>query len=1338
VSTPRPKSRWRMIGKLLLYNFLGVVLVLAGVLWYTTTNSFRQMVERRLVAELELVTGGRVDLGGFKLAPFHFRAELDDLTIHGREPAGEPPLVHVDRLVARVKVISVLESQYGFHWVVIDHPSIHLITYPDGTTNYSGPKEPPSGDPIQQFFDLSISRLDVRHGVLLLNDHKMPLDFSVNDLSANMQHSLLRERYQGNLLLGRIETRFDGYRPVAWTAEAHFDLAPKFIEVSSLKASAHGAHLEASGRVDDFLAPKVEATYTMNVDLAQAAAVARRPELRRGSLQASGKGTWSAQGFSSQGKLSLDGFDWRDSNYDLRNARLNTPFAVTQDRITLPRIQARVLGGDVSGDLDVTNWLASTPNGPKVKPALSQQGTAHFRWKGLSVPDAVSALPRLSRTFGRVHPSGSADGTVDARWRGSFRDSETQIALDVAPPSPTPAGQLAVTAHARLSYSGPRAELSVQDLTASTPRTQLQASGTLSSSSGLNFSVTTDDLEEWQPLWSAFRGPEHMPVTLRGKATFHGVARGKLSDVSLAGNLHVENFASLVPATSQTPEREVHWDSLTANVEASQHALAVHNATLRHGDTEITFRLDLGLQHGQYAPQSPLSASVDAHRADLAELLSLAGRAYPVTGEMDLQADVAGTRGDLHGDGHVQITNATVYGENVQHFRSRIVFSQNEGQLEGMELVHDGARLNGDAAYDFSSRSVRFDLQGKNVDLAKVRQIQTGRISFAGFMDFQAKGSGTLDTPVLNATVSLRELALNNRRVGDFTLVGTTQGPTLHLTGHSQFEQADLKLDGDVQLRGDWPCDLMLHLTQLDATPILRIYMKVGVNTRSMVSGNLRVQGPLRRPRELRVTGSFDQLEIAVEDFKMSNQGPVQFTVSDQVLKLEPFHLTGDRTNITGSGTVHLTGDRRIDASAHGRVSLRLIETFDHDFTSSGVVTVDMTLAGTVANPTAQGRLEIQNGSVAYIDLPSALSEINGALTFNQDRVQIEKLTARTGGGLLDLQGFATARNHQLAFDLTAHGEDVRLRYPPGVSSTASLDLRFAGTSTASTLSGNITVTRLAMTPGFDFAAYVAATAKSPTLSATNPTLNRIRLDVHVVTTPELQMQTSAVRISGDADLRLRGSVGKPALVGRVDATEGELYFNGTKYTLERAEVNFLPSAGIKPSLDLQMSTRVRDYDINVSINGEPSRLRLNYRSEPPLPEADIIALLALGRTREEAAQLQQSGSSALGGEASNVILTEALNAAVSSRVQHLFGGSRIKIDPQGLNTETSTARGPQVTIEQQVTNNLTLTYSTNVSQTTQQIIQLEYNVSRNLSIVALRDQNGVVSFDVRIRRRKK
>jgi translocation and assembly module TamB len=249
-----------------------------------------------------------------------------------------------------------------------------------------------------------------------------------------------------------------------------------------------------------------------------------------------------------------------------------------------------------------------------------------------------------------------------------------------------------------------------------------------------------------------------------------------------------------------------------------------------------------------------------------------------------------------------------------------------------------------------------------------------------------------------------------------------------------------------------------------------------------------------------------------------------------------------------------------------------------------------------------------------------------------------------------------------------------------------------------------------------------------------------VKMDVAVRTAPELQMKTAVARLSGDANLRLRGSVARPSVLGRADILEGDANFNGIKFRLERGDITFANPVAIEPQINLQATTHVRNYDLDVTVTGTPDRINVNYRSEPPLPKSDIIALLALGRTSEESEQLQQqSGQTVFTDEASNLIINQAINSTVSSRMQKLFGVSRIKIDPQGLTTETNpTARGPQVTIEQQFANNITLTYSTNVSQSSQQIIQGEYYVNRNVSVVGTRDQNGVVSFDIRVRQRKK
>jgi translocation and assembly module TamB len=1315
-----------------------------------------------MVSEIERITGGRAEIGSFHTIPFQMRVEVRDVTVRGSEAANDVPLAHADSLMARLKLISLLRTEFGFTDVVLERPVIHVAFYPDGTTNVPGAqlRKASTQTPIQKLFALSIDHLDVRHGELLWSDKKILLDFEAHDTALQMDYALLHSRYEGRLLIGKVDSKFDDFRPFAWMSYAEFTLGSDNVEVKLLKLNSGRTRLEAQGKVNNLRQPQVEGSYEASIDLSEVASISRRRDLREGAIQFKGRGKWSLEQFATTGKVDLHDLGWRDEQISLNKARATADYSITDNQIRLSKLDGTVLGGVFTGDAQIDNWLHSAParagyeeiasvraarplktqaSKKAEKPLLGvQTGAIHLGVRDLSAEETAAVFNTPAHPLGHFRASGFASGGIDARWRGSPRDADVTFALEMNPPLHAPAGGLPVTASLQGTYQGSRQALELSKFNVTTPSSHVQASGTLSTSSSLRFSVSTSNLDELRPLIAVVHGPAKLPFNVNGNATLSGVISGTPSAPAINGLLTARDFDFTLAATSRTPQQQVHWDSLSASVQLSPQIFALRNGHLERGDTNAEFEFSANLQEGQFTDESPLNGRVNLHNVDIAAMAALAGYDYPVTGTADLFLQLTGSQANLVARGKVHATNASLYGESIAQFDSDVQLAGTKTELHNIHLFHDDAMITGNAAYDIENRAFWLDLIGKNFDLSRVPQIQS-RLSIGGRADFDLQGSGKPESPMLNGSVHVRNLRLGQQLEGGLELSAVTKGNELHLTGHSEFPVGSIVMDGDIHVRDRFPASISFKMDHLELDPLWQAYLGGIVGGHSEIAGSVSMQGPLRDPRRWKVKGDFSGVALNVESVGLHNQDPVRLTYADQSLNLDLVHLVGEGTNLTARGSINLNGSRKLDLVASGQLDLKLLNVFDPDMTASGLMSVDMTIGGTIAEPFPQGRVKLSNGAVTYVGLPSGLSEMNGSLVFNQNSIHIETLSARTGGGTLDLSGDATAYTHQLNFNVTAVGKDVRLRYPPGVSSTANAELRWVGTRSASTVSGDILVTKLAVTPNFDFSSYLERSRRVGSTTPANSPLYGVKLDIHVQTAPELQMKTAVARLSGDADLRLRGSVASPSVLGRADILEGEAKFNGTRFRLERGDITFADPVTITPQVNLQASTHVRNYDLDITVIGTPDRLAVNYRSEPPLPQSDIIALLALGRTSQESEQLQQqSGQTLFTNEASAMIINEAINSTVNSRIQKLFGASRIKIDPQGLTTETNpTARGPQVTIEQQFANNVSLTYSTNVAQSTEQIIQGQYFFTRNISVVGTRDQNGVVSFDVRVRRQK-
>ena len=134
-------------------------------------------------------------------------------------------------------------------------------------------------------------------------------------------------------------------------------------------------------------------------------------------------------------------------------------------------------------------------------------------------------------------------------------------------------------------------------------------------------------------------------------------------------------------------------------------------------------------------------------------------------------------------------------------------------------------------------------------------------------------------------------------------------------------------------------------------------------------------------------------------------------------------------------------------------------------------------------------------------------------------------------------------------------------------------------------LSGNIQITRFIIGPNVDFAGFAPGAAATVPPDPNAPS-SRVRLDVHIFSAPQLDFQNSYAQLAGSVDLRIRGTVAQPAILGRINITDGTANFAGTTYRLQRGKIFFTNPVMIQPIIDIDATARVEEYDVTIGLHG--------------------------------------------------------------------------------------------------------------------------------------------------------
>jgi len=454
---------------------------------------------------------------------------------------------------------------------------------------------------------------------------------------------------------------------------------------------------------------------------------------------------------------------------------------------------------------------------------------------------------------------------------------------------------------------------------------------------------------------------------------------------------------------------------------------------------------------------------------------------------------------------------------------------------------------------------------------------------------------------------------------------------------------------------------------------------------------------------------------------------PIHVDYTNGVLALQRTNIRGTATDIQLQASIPTNSAAPVSLLALGTIDLRLAQLFSPDISSSGQIRFDINSYGQRANPDLQGQIRIINANLATGEVPIGLQDGNGVLTLTKDRLNITEFRGIVGGGTVTARG-GVVYKPTLQFDMALGGEHIRLLYPDGVRETLDLDLTLRGSQEAAQLGGQVRVADLSFTPDFDLTSFMGQFSSETAPPPAQGFSQNLQLNIAVQSSSGVNLVSRTLSLQAAANLEVRGTAAEPVLLGRINLYGGDLIFRGNRYILQGGTIDFVNPAKTEPVVNVAVNTTIQQYNITMRFEGPADHLHTNYASDPALPPSDIINLLAFGKT-SEASAANPGPPGNLGAES---VVASQVSSQVTSRVEKIAGISQLSIDPVLGGNAGQKNTGARVTMQQRVTGNIFVTFSTDVTSTQNQVIQLQYQLSPRTSVSATRDQNGGFGFETR------
>ncbi len=356
----------------------------------------------------------------------------------------------------------------------------------------------------------------------------------------------------------------------------------------------------------------------------------------------------------------------------------------------------------------------------------------------------------------------------------------------------------------------------------------------------------------------------------------------------------------------------------------------------------------------------------------------------------------------------------------------------------------------------------------------------------------------------------------------------------------------------------------------------------------------------------------------------------------------------------------------------------------------------------------------------------------------------LDELNARLGGGTLRANGnlVLPGPDRPLSYRLNVAAQDISMRFPEFLNNRGDAEVSILSIDGgARQIVGQVDLERSLYVEDVpvDLLQFIQRIFQRQRLeiAETDELEATTQLNLVIRGPGALRVRNNVANLEGDVNLTVRGTVARPAVFGEVEIAQGgTLVFSDNEYEVQRGLLTFTNPNRIDPVIDLVALTEIQGFNITLNLGGTLERPDVNFSSDGNLADLEIVSLIATGqRPTEGFVAAEPAADDPAGTQVARDFLFGQAASAVTQRVGTLFGFDRFRIDPTSTGSGQPIS-GVGITVGKRLSRDVFVTYSTDPTSNEQYIVQIEWQLRRNVTLLLTQAGDGSYAVDAQFQRR--